>query len=483
MSRAGIVLVTQHADMREVLAPFGRGVVADEEGSVATAIEAALSSPARARVIGVVLARLEDPAGLGALADRARDAGSALVALPLAMPRAHDAALHAVARQHALGVAGSLDSLLDACATMAASALPRGPRVAIVCGSTPVARDLAELAVRRGLDATLIDGRDRGLARTLGPSDIIALAGNDARLPRALAPGRTIVRAEVPAGGGGRGTPARGAVRGGERLVALLRLLQAVGRPRPKGTAKASPRPNGIEPDAARAILEGPARVLSEPSSKRALSPYGIPFGREVLSTSASMAEQAARSMRPPLIAKIASPDLLDKLAGRGILREITSRQGARTAYHSLVRAALRARADARILGVLLSETIRGIAEVRIRAVRDPDLGFLIQLGGSGDLGLGLPPDPVMLVPATRADVVELVAAAPVARYYDGSFGREPGDLRALAETIARLVAFASDFRDSVSEVVLDPVVVRAKGQGVVATDARVSVSPPKPGG
>src|SRR6185503_5318426 len=119
--------------------------------------------------------------------------------------------------------------------------------------------------------------------------DVVAWIGRRPAGP-ALGDGIVELEAAVPDGA----SPARrGALGGADRLVALLAALRAPahganGAAAPDGRRKAgATRPPVADREATLEVLDGPARVLSDPSSKRALAPYGIPFVKEALCTSA----------------------------------------------------------------------------------------------------------------------------------------------------------------------------------------------------
>ncbi len=64
------------------------------------------------------------------------------------------------------------------------------------------------------------------------------------------------------------------------------------------------------------------------------------------------------------------------------------------------------------------------------------------------------------------------------ARVLDGFRGRPPADVEALVDTMLALSALGDAWRGLRPEVDLNPVIVGARGEGAVAVDALVHLSP-----
>lgn len=465
--------------------------------------------PAPTRGTAVVVAVLDAaPASpvLDALAAAARTGRTEAVLGCLGAGASRAPVLAALAAQRGLGFAEDLDTLGDLAAVLAANGPARGGRVAVLTRSGAVAREVAAAARRRRVtlapagpklaalaEAGLAAGAPLVLPAKVGAAavrralaaddafDVVAWVGRRAT-GRALGAGVVELDALVPDGA----APARrGALGGADRLASLLGALASC-RPDARtnganGGAKRARAAGGRKPppvadrEATLAVLDGPPRTLSDPSSKRALSPYGIALVRETLCTSASSAERAARELRAPLTAKVASPDLPMGPDAPGIVTGIPNAPQARAAYHAALRAATRANPKARVLGVRIVEETPGVALLCARLTRTADGGVVLALGAHGPVG-GVAADLELTLPASRDDLACLLDASPWRVLWTGEGGRPAGDRAALLELLGRAAAFSEDLVTRVSAVVLDPIVVREKGQGAFALDAQVTV-------
>jgi acetate---CoA ligase (ADP-forming) len=116
-------------------------------------------------------------------------------------------------------------------------------------------------------------------------------------------------------------------------------------------------------------------------------------------------------------------------------------------------------------------------ADVRVRAVADPDLGPLVGVGTGGPQGAFADDLAYRLVPLTDVDADELIAEPRAVRgALEGAGGGERLDAAALRDVVLRLAALA-DALPSLAEVELDP--VRVTADGALVLDARVRLEPP----
>ena len=125
--------------------------------------------------------------------------------------------------------------------------------------------------------------------------------------------------------------------------------------------------------------------------------------------------------------------------------------------------------------GVLVERLETGVvAELIVGLHRDPQLGPLLTVGSGGIL-VELAADTVtMLLPVAEPEVRGALSRLRCAPMLGGWRGREPGDLDAAVAAILGIATFAVAHRDRLEELDVNPLGVRARGQGAVALDALV---------
>jgi hypothetical protein len=245
-----------------------------------------------------------------------------------------------------------------------------------------------------------------------------------------------------------------------------------------------------VEVDA-RAVLDvifGPKRALSDPASKSALAPYGIPLPIEELCGSASRAAAEATRIGYPVRISLASPDLriwdhpdlsvdmVDNAARvRDTFRQLYAAAEARFAS-SRAQPAGKARAG-RILGVLVSATSEPIAELGIYATALPQRRVAIRLSFADPHGRAARDETATVLPAEQP-VIEraLERLAGASLLLDTTPSQRKVRVDNIAELLQRVAAFVNDRREQISSVELRPLAVLMDGS-VEVREACVSVS------
>jgi hypothetical protein len=235
-----------------------------------------------------------------------------------------------------------------------------------------------------------------------------------------------------------------------------------------------------------RAVLEvlfGPRRALSDPASKIALAPYGLPVPVEELCASASRAAAEATRIGYPVRIALASPDLrvwdhpdlsVDMVDNAARVRD-TFRQLMTVAQTRVAGAG--ARSADRILGVMVTATSEAAALLGVRAWPVTGnrvamrIGFADPHGAvAGDQTLALLPSPVAGIERVlrRLRGAELILR--------GTPAQRRTHLEAVSDVLLRLSTFVNDRRAEVETVELRPLALLLDGS-VEIREACVSVS------
>jgi hypothetical protein len=243
---------------------------------------------------------------------------------------------------------------------------------------------------------------------------------------------------------------------------------------------------SSVEVDA-RAVMDvifGPRRALSDPASKNALAPYGIPLPVEELCGSASRAASEATRIGYPVRIALASPDLriwdhpdlcvdmVDNAARvRDTFRQLIAAAESRFASTSP------SSTSGRILGVVVSATSEPLAELGVTATALPHRRVAIRLGFADPHGRAAGDETATILPA-ELPVIEraLRRLAGAGLLLDTTPAQRKARVDNIADLLQRIAAFVNDRRDQISRVELRPLAVLLDGS-VEVREACVSVS------
>ncbi len=242
-------------------------------------------------------------------------------------------------------------------------------------------------------------------------------------------------------------------------------------------------RPSATAAKARRILARAePGAALAEHDAKALLRAYGIRTTRDVLCTSAAEAVRAAASLGGvkgrPVVMKAASPDLVHK-SDLGLVRVgISGATAVRETYADLDRRARRAAGrSGRVDGVLVCEQVEGGVEMVLGVSQDELFGPVVMVGSGGVLVEVIGDVTFRVPPFDRREAGRMLQELAGRRLLDGVRGGEPGDVRALVESVMQVQHLAMDlscpdFAEQLGELDVNPLVVRPRG--AVALDALV---------
>ncbi|MBW3662622.1 MAG: GNAT family N-acetyltransferase [Actinobacteria bacterium] len=264
-------------------------------------------------------------------------------------------------------------------------------------------------------------------------------------------------------------------------------------------------RPDGIDADAARGIVEkalGDApysdpsgkRLVGQPHARQAtqavpaaarrstwldaddaealLRAYGVPLAPSRIVTGPEEAAAAQRELGAPVAVKVAAP--IHKSDVGGLALGIATPEDAAAAVTKM-------RDDLTAAGVgehadrfLVQEMVGAGVEMVVGVSHDESFGPLVMVGMGGTLVELIGDVSVRVTPLTDADVAEMLEGLRMRPLLTGYRGSEPVDLGALSDLLYRINAMVEDLPE-IAELDLNPVFARP--DGVVAVDVRCRVA------
>nr|WP_246522054.1 acetate--CoA ligase family protein [Neoroseomonas terrae] len=214
--------------------------------------------------------------------------------------------------------------------------------------------------------------------------------------------------------------------------------------------------------------------LRTEAGTKQVLAAAGVPVLPERVVASAAEATQAATAMGFPVVLKIVSPDLPHKTEVGGVVLGLDSAVAVAAAHDAMLERVRGAAPSARIDGVLVSPMVRGGTEMILGAKRDPVFGPVVLVGLGGVFAEVIQDVAVRPAPVDEAEAMAMLRSLKAFAVLDGARGRPKADLAAAASAIAALSRFAAQHAADIAEIDINPLLVRAAGDGAVALDALI---------
>jgi acetate---CoA ligase (ADP-forming) len=213
-------------------------------------------------------------------------------------------------------------------------------------------------------------------------------------------------------------------------------------------------------------VKGGEVRTFTEWDGKCRLAAYGVavPEGRVV--ATAEEAVSAAEALGFPVVLKALGAEIAHKTEIGAVkldLRDATAVAEAAAALGGLVDSLL---VERMVIGA--------VAELLVGVRREPGLGFYLVLGSGGVMVELIEDTRLLMMPATREEVVEAIASLKIARLLGGYRGKPKGDVNAVVAAALALQAFALDNACRLLELEVNPLIVRAAGRGAVAADVLI---------
>ena len=212
-------------------------------------------------------------------------------------------------------------------------------------------------------------------------------------------------------------------------------------------------------------------------AARSALMSCGIAVVDAALARSEEEAVAAQRRFGVPVAVKAEAPGLLHKsdigcvrlnCAGAGDVAEAY-----RAVVHNARQAGFKGAAH-----VVVQPMVTGVAEVYAGVIDDPLFGPAVCFGLGGIFVEIFGDVRTELAPLSRDDAMAMIHGIKGAKILTGARGRAAGDMVALADLLARLGHFALAHAGRFRALDLNPVIVKAPGDGVVAVDIAIDALP-----
>jgi acetyltransferase len=206
---------------------------------------------------------------------------------------------------------------------------------------------------------------------------------------------------------------------------------------------------------------------------RRALAEYGVPVIDAGIACSAAEAVELWRQFGTAVAVKAEAAGLLHKSDVGCVRLSCSNERDVMDAYDAVIRNAQSAGfKDAS--QALVQPMVAGVAEAYAGIVHDPLFGPAICVGLGGIYVEIFDDATLEMAPISHDEAVRMIRSLEAAAILTGARGRQAGDVEALADLLVRLGQFAIAYSGRFRALDLNPIIVKASGEGVVAVDIAV---------
>jgi acetyltransferase len=202
---------------------------------------------------------------------------------------------------------------------------------------------------------------------------------------------------------------------------------------------------------------------------------YGFNQPKSLFARTSEEAVAAAKGIGYPVVMKIISPQIVHKSDIGGVKINLSSKKDVENAFFDITTHVRNILPTAHIAGVMIQEMIPKGKEVIMGITKDPQFGHMIMFGLGGIYVEVLKDISFRIVPLSREDAHEMIRETKTFPLLRGVRGEAEADIEAIENSILILSQMAMDF-PRIIEADINPLLVRQRGEGVVAIDARFTI-------
>ena len=208
-------------------------------------------------------------------------------------------------------------------------------------------------------------------------------------------------------------------------------------------------------------------KLLDEAESKDFLARCGVPVPLGQVARSAKEAVQAAEALGYPVVVKALG--LAHKTEVGGVRLDLDSPNQVSRAVMEMSNLCESFLIE-KMIGGVVAELILGVA-------RDEQFGPYLLVGGGGILVEVMKDSAPLLLPTGKAQVLHAMGQLTCAPLLTGFRGLPPADLSAAVDVILSVANLVEKDPSSIVELDINPLLLMAEGQGVVAADALIRLN------
>ena len=215
------------------------------------------------------------------------------------------------------------------------------------------------------------------------------------------------------------------------------------------------------------AAASGRAEDLDGEKFQKLLQSNGLPLPRQALVATAAEAAARAREIGFPVALKLVAPEIVHKTESGAVVLGLKSAEEIETQGKQLL-AKTPGKAQ-----LLVQEMVQG-TEVLLGARTDPQYGPFLMVGLGGIFVEVLKDVSIRLLPVDESEARAMLQELRGYKVLQGVRGQPPRDIDAVVRAMVGLSDIFAAHREQLSDLEINPLMVRQEGQGVAAVDVRL---------
>jgi len=222
-------------------------------------------------------------------------------------------------------------------------------------------------------------------------------------------------------------------------------------------------------------VREEKRQHLRDSEVYEVLKTYGFTQPKSLFARTSEEAVAAAKGIGYPVVMKVVSPQVVHKSDIGGVRINLNRKREVEDAFFDITTHITHIMPTTHVYGVMIQEMISGGKEVIIGITRDTQFGHMIMFGLGGIYVEVLKDVSFRIVPLSREDAHEMVRETKAFPLLRGVRGEAETDIDAIEQSLLLLSQMALDF-PQILEADINPLVVKRRGEGMVAIDARLTI-------
>jgi acetyl coenzyme A synthetase (ADP forming)-like protein len=214
---------------------------------------------------------------------------------------------------------------------------------------------------------------------------------------------------------------------------------------------------------------------LSESEVYEVLRTYGFSQPKSLFARTSEEAIAASKGIGYPVVMKIVSPQLVHKSDIGGVRTNLNNKKDVENAFFDITTRVKNIMPTAIIYGVTIQEMISGGKEVIMGITKDVQFGHMLMFGLGGIYVEVLKDISFRITPLSQEDAHEMIRETKAFPLLRGVRGEAEADIEAIEKSLLLLSQLASDF-PQIIEADINPLMVKKRGGGGVAVDARFTI-------